>query len=306
MLLAGALALSCALPGVGGPSSDQLLRDALQGLRSARSFHVTGSVTLGLAYWLDLVVEGANLEGTIGDGRVSVAVRRTGDRVFEHGARYFHLNGQPLVSDDYWVLNSGSAVGALVQMLSDWRSLVHQLQSSAGSVSQAPGPLVDGRRAVWLIGDGLSVLVDEQGARVPVGLTTTPGRMLASHLSDLSLTFDRYGAATAVATPAPVIDLADRNTLPVHDVPDTATFKFEGCDTGGCTLASDVVNQGGRQGSATAMFRVSRAGQLIRSCQLPVSPLNYQQRIRLSCRLNYDASPENAGGVLVTNPDGVA
>ncbi len=306
MVLAVVLTLGCSLPGSGDPSPEQVLSDALHGLLSARSFHVTGSLTLGLPYGLDLVAAGGNLDGTIGDGRVSVAVRRVGDRVFERGAQYFHLNGQPLVSDDYWVLNHGSDLSKLVERLSDWRSLVHELQASAGHVSQVPGPVIAGRRTINLIGDGLSVLVNERGTRAPISLTTMPGRRLASNLSNLSLAFDQYGAAFAIDTPTAVIDLSDRNTLPVHDVPDLATFKFEACDSGGCTLASDLVNQGGRQGHATAMFRVSRAGQLITSCQLPVPVLDYQQRVRLSCRLKYDTSQQVAGGVLVANPDGVS
>jgi hypothetical protein len=98
-------------------------------------------------------------------------------------------------------------------------------------VSQVPGPVIAGRRTINLIGEGLSVLVNEQGTRVPLSLTTMPGRRLASNLSNLSLAFDRYGAAFAVDTPTAVIDLSDRNTLPVHDVPDLATFKFEACDS---------------------------------------------------------------------------
>jgi len=46
--------------------------------------------------------------------------------------------------------------------------------------------------------------------------------------------------------------------------------------------------------------------QLINPCQLPTPVLDNQQRVRLSCRLKYDTSQEVAGGVLVTNPDGVS
>ena len=306
LVMAVVLTLGCSLPGRGGPPPEQVLSDALQGLLSASSFHVTGSLTLGLPYGVDLVAAGGNLDGTIGDGRVSVAVRRVGNSVFERGAQYFHLNGQPLVSDDYWVLHHASDLSKLVARLSDWKSLVHELQASAGHVSQVAGQVIAGRRTINLIGEGLSVLVNEQGTRAPISLTTMPGRRLASNLSNLSLAFDRYGTAFAVDTPTPVIDLSDRNTLPVHDIPDLATFKFEACDSGGCTLASDLVNQGGMQGHATVMFRVGRAGQLITSCELPVPVMNYQQRVRLSCRLKYDTSQQVAGGVLVTNPDGVS
>lgn len=306
MVLALVLTLGCSLPGTDGQSPENVLRDALNGLSSARSFHVTGSLTFGSPYGVDLMATGRNLDGTIGDGRVSVGVRRLGDRVFERGAQYFHLNGKPLVSDDYWVLHDESDMSRLVERLSDWGSLVHELQASAGRVSQVPGPVIARQPTVNLIGEGLSVLVNERGTRAPIRLTTMPGRQLASHLSNLSLAFDRYGAALAIDTPTAVIDLSDNNTLPVHDVPDLATFKFEACDSGGCTLASDLVNQGGRQGHATAMFRVSSAGQLITSCQVPVPVLDYQQRTRLSCRLKYDTSQQVAGGVLVTNPDGVS
>jgi len=210
------------------------------------------------------------------------------------------------MGDTYWALHAGGEPSALVETLSDWRALVQQLQALAAGVSQVPGPQVDGRRTIGLIGEGLSVLVPEQGARVPLRLTTTPGRRLPSHLADLSLAFDRYGAAATVDVPTAVVDLSDHNTLPVHDVPDLATFNFEGCDSAGCTLAADLVNTGGRQGIATAMFRVSQAGQLITSCQLPVPALDYMQRTHLSCRLNYDRSQDVQGGVGVTNPDGVS
>jgi hypothetical protein len=263
-------------------------------------------MTFGSPYGVDLMATGRNLDGTIGDGRVSVGVRRVGDRVFERGAQYFHLNGEPLVSDDYWVVHDQSDLFRFVERVSDWGALVHELQTSAGRVSQVPGPVVARQRTIDLIGEGLSVLVNEHGSRAPIRLTTMPGRQLASRLSNLSLAFDRYGAALAIDTPTAIIDLANRNTLPVHDVPDLATFKLEACDSGGCTLASDVVNQGGRQGHATAMFRVSGGGRLITSCQVPVPVMDYQQRARLSCRLKYDTSQQIAGGILVTNPDGVS
>src|SRR5262249_55791770 len=124
LMMAGGLTLGCSLPGRGGPPSEQVLSDALQGLLSARSFPFAGSLTVGLPYGVDLVAAGRNLDGTIGDGRVSVAVRRVGNSVFERGAQYFHLNGQPLVSDDYWVLHHAGDVSKLVARLSDWRSLV--------------------------------------------------------------------------------------------------------------------------------------------------------------------------------------
>jgi len=91
-------------------------------------------------------------------------------------------------------------------------------------VSQVPGPQVDARPTIGLIGEGLSVVVPEQGARVPLRLNTTPGRRLSS----------------------------------------------------------------------------------VTSCQLPVPVLDYMQRTHLSCRLNYNPKQDIAGGVLVTNPDGVS
>jgi hypothetical protein len=305
-VLALVLSAGCSLSGSGGPSPAQLARDALRSLASAGSFHVSGSLTYDSPYTVDLVASGGNLDGTVGQGRVPVAVRSVGGRVFERGAQYFHMNSQPLISDTYWVLHPGHELPTLIALLSDWSRLVQGLQASTGSVSRVPGPLVAGRRTIGLVGEGLSMLVPEQGARVPLSLTTTPGRQLPSHLSDLSLAFDRYGAAVTVDVPEAIVDLNDQNTLPVHDVPDLATFHFESCDAAGCTLASDFVNRGGKQGAATAMFRVGREGQLITSCQLAIPVLANMQRTRLACRLNYDTSQQVAGGVLATNPDGVS
>jgi hypothetical protein len=306
VVLALVLSAGCSFSAGGGPSPEQLVRDALTGLLSATSFHVSGSLTYASPYGVDLVVGGGNLDGSLGQGRVPVAVRRVGGRVFERGAQYFHLNNQPLVSDAYWVLHPAGVLPTLVETLSDWRPLVKQLEDSAGSVSQVPGPLVAGRRTIGLVGEGVAMVVPEHGARVPLSLTTTPGRQLPSHLYDLSLVFDRYGAAVTVDVPTAIIDLNDHNTLPVHDVPDLATFHFENCDRGGCTLASDFVNRGGRQGAATATFRVSHAGQMLTSCELPIPVLDNMQRTRLSCRLSYDTTQEIAGGVNANDPDGVA
>src|SRR5262249_61260496 len=89
LVMAVVLTLGCSLPGRGGPPPEQVLSDALQGLLSASSFHVTGSLTLGLPYGVDLVAAGGNLDGTIGDGRGSVAVRRVGKRGFAQCGRSF-------------------------------------------------------------------------------------------------------------------------------------------------------------------------------------------------------------------------
>lgn len=306
-VLALALSAGCSFPGGGGPSAAQVMNDAFRGLLSAGSFHVSGSLTYGAPYGLDLTAAGGNLDGTIGQGRVPVGVRSVGIHEFEHGAQYFHLTNQPLVSDTYWVLNDGGEVAKLVRMLADWKSLVQDLQSAAGSVTQVPGPVLAGRRTIGLVGAGLSMLVPEQGVRVPLVLTTTPGRQFHSHLSDLSLAFDKYGGPVTMEAPTAVIDLDDRNTLPVHDVPDVTTFHVENCDAGGCTLASDVVNSGGRQGSATATFGVgTTTGQQITSCQVAIPTLDNMGRTRLSCRLNYDATQTVSTSVQASNPDGVA
>jgi len=306
-VLAFVLSAGCSFPGGGGPSAAQVMTDAFRGLLSAGSFHVSGSLTFGAPYGLDLTAGGGNLDGTIGLGRVPVAVRSVGIHEFERGAQYFHLNNQPLVSDSYWVLNDAGELSKVVRMLADWKSLVQNLEATAGSVSQMPGPVLSGRRTIGLVGEGISMLIPERGARVPLSLTTTPGRELHSHLSDLSLAFDKYGGPVTLDVPAAVIDLDDHNTLPVHEVPDVTTFHIENCDRGGCTLASDFVNSGGRQGSATATFAVgTTSGQLLTSCQVAIPALDNKGRTRLGCRLNYDNTQQVSTSVVANNPDGVA
>ena len=304
-VLAFVLAAGCSLPGRGGPSPAQVMNDAFRGLLSAGSFHVSGQLTFGSPYGLDLTAAGGNLDGTIGQGRVPVAVRIVGIHEFERGAQYFHLNKQPLVSDTYWVLDDGGELSRLVRMLADWKSLVQDLQASAGSVSQVPGPVLSGRRTIGLVGEGLAMFVPEQGVRVPLMLTTTPGRELHSHLSNLSLAFDKYGGPVTMDVPAAVIDLDDHNTLPVHDVPDVTTFHLENCDRGGCTMASDFVNSGGRQGSATATFGVgTTTGQQLASCQVAIPALDNMGRTRVSCRVDFDGTQEVSTSVVGNNPDG--
>jgi hypothetical protein len=305
-VLAFALAAGCSVPGGGGPSAAQVMSDAFRGLLGAGSFHVSGSLTFGDTYGLDLTAAGGNVDGTIGHGRVPVAVRSVGIHEFEHGAQYFHLNNQPLVSDSYWVLNDGSELSKLVRMLADWKSLVQDLESSAGSVSQVPGPVVSGQRTIGIVGEGLSMLIPEKGGRVPLSLTTMPGHELHSHLSNLSLVFDKYGGPVTMDAPTAVIDLDDHNTLPVHDVPDVTTFRIENCDRGGCTLSSDFVNSGGRQGSATATFGVgTTAGQALTSCEVAIPVLDNKGRTRLGCRLNFDDSQQVSTTVRANDPDGI-
>jgi hypothetical protein len=302
-VLALVLAVGCSLPGRSGPSPAQVMNDAFRGLLSAGSFHVSGSLTFGSPYGLDLTVASENLDGTIAQGRVPVAVRSVGIHEFERGAQYFHLSNQPLVSDSYWVLNDGGELPKLVRMLADWKSLVQDLQAAAGNVSQVPGPVLSGRRTIGLVGDGLSMLVPEQGVRVPLRLATTPGRELHSHLSNFSLAFDKYGGPIAFDAPTAVIDLDDHNTLPVDDVPDVSTFHLENCDRGGCTMASDFVNSGGRQGSATATFGIgTTSGQALASCQVALPVLNNMGRTRVSCRVNFDPTQEVSTTVVANNP----
>jgi hypothetical protein len=283
------------------------MSDAFRGLLSAGSFHVTGSLTYGASYGLDLTAAGGNLDGTIGQGRVPVAVRKVGIHEFERGARYFRLSNQPLVSDSYWVLDDGGELAKLVLMLADWKTLVQDLEAGSGSLSQVPGPVVSGRRTIGLVGEGLSMLVPEQGARVPLSLTTAPGRELHSHLSDLSLVFDKYDGPVTMDTPTAVIDLDDHNTLPVHDVADVTTFHLENCDPGGCNMASDFVNSGGRQGSATATFGIgTTTGQALASCQVALPTLDNMGRTRQGCRVNFDATQPVSTSVVANNPDGAA
>lgn len=150
-------------------------------------------------------------------------------------------------------------------------------------------------------------LSPRKGPGVPLSLATTPGRELHSHLSNLNLVFDEYGGPVTIDTPTAVIDLDDHNTLPVHDVPDVTTFHIENCDSGGCTLSSDFVNHGGRQGSATATFGVgTTTGQALTSCQVAIPVLDNKARTRLGCRLNFDDTRQVSTTVAANNPDGIA
>jgi hypothetical protein len=146
-------------------------------------------------------------------------------------------------------------------------------------------------------------MVAQTGNNRPLKLTTTPGDVLSDGLSDLRLELSAYDQPFTAATPGSFVDLADRNTLPVHAVALGDTFAFENCDANGCTLSGQVRNDGGRLGIATATFRVRKGGQDVGSCLVNAPALSYGETATLACRIDYDRrSTSITGTVHVDNP----
>lgn len=282
-----------------------MLSRALTTLRDIPSLHVSGSLRrLDVNYTITLSEDNrGNLSGRILDGHFSIGVRRVNGKVLLSGQDFFQQLYQLPVAG-LWVSGVNDGVSALVNALADRRAVVNALTTlTGGAVSAAAGPSVGGKQATWLVGDGISVLVDEQDTERPVSLTTMPGRTIPGGFTNLLLGFNSYGTHVNRDVPSDVVDMADPNTLPINVVSLPDTFRYEACDSGGCTLSSVVRNDGGRTGRANATFAVSRDGQQIGTCLVGVPPLGNKETVKVACRVAYSRGPGSTviGRVMISN-----
>jgi hypothetical protein len=300
-----AASIDCSLPFGGGPTPAQMLSRALTTLRDFPSLRLSGSLRrLDVSYTITLSEDNrGNLSGTVADGHFSIGFRRVDGKVLLSGQDFFQQLHQLRVAG-LWVTGVNDGVSALVTALADRPALVGALSTLVGgAVSVAAGPRVGGRQATWLVSDGISVLIDEQDPERPLSLTTMPGRTLPGGFTNLVLEFNSYGKPVNRDVPTEVVDLADPNTLPTNVVSLPDSFRYEACDSGGCTLSSVVRNDGGRNGRANATFTVSRDGQQIGSCLVGVPPLGNKETVKVACRVDYPRTTGSSvtGRVMVSN-----
>jgi hypothetical protein len=297
----------CTSPG-SGPDAAQELRTRLAELVSARSVGLDGTVTMRDTSYVVSVAEKdhASATGGITIGQTGITFIWTGGRLFLRSRSYFAA--QRIHAGDRWVLDQDAALGALLRALTDRAGLAAAIGALAGPrVSQHAGPQINGMPTLQLISDRVTVTVPSRGGP-PWRLATAPDQQLSDGLQDLKLNVAASNVpATVPAEPELYIDLADRNSLPVGFEPVIApadTFRFDACDSGGCTLSSEFANSGGRQGMAYATFEVHKAGTELGHCTVPIPAADYGGTVRAGCRVSWDATGVAADAtVSVANPD---
>jgi hypothetical protein len=283
-----------------------MLSRALTTLRDAPAVKISGAVRhVDVSYGVQLSEDrGGSASGAVDDGRYLVAVRRLNGKVYLSGGDFFQ-QFQQLRVGTRWVTGGSDAVSELVAALVDRSALVSALATlTGGTVSAAPGPQVDGGSTTWLVGEGVWVMVGERDPTRPLRLITLPGRAVAGQFSNLVLQVETTGVTIDRQLFPSVVDLADPNTLPIYVVAVPGSFRYESCDSGGCTITSDVRNDGGRDGTASATFTVSHSGQQVGICLVNVPALANKETVKVGCRVNYPRSTISdivVGHVSVSN-----
>jgi hypothetical protein len=306
--LIGAVA-ACSLPLPGGPSPAQMLSRALTTLRDTPSVKISGSVRqLDVSYGVLLSQNhSGDASGAVNDGQYIVSVRRVNGKIYLSSSDFFQQVQQLRVGSRY-VTGGSDAVSQLVAALTDRSALVSALgKLTGGTVTAAPGPQMDGASTTWLVADGISVMVGERDPTRPLRLITLPGRTVADKLSSLVLQVETTGVTLSRDLFPGVVDLADPNTLPMLIVTVPGSFRYELCDSGGCTTTTDVRNDGGKIGTASATFTVSQAGKQLGLCLATVPALANKETAKVGCRLNYprtnltDTTSILVGNVTISN-----
>jgi hypothetical protein len=306
------LVVAVGLPGCvssgSGPDPAQVLRTRLAALMSARSLGLDGTVTMQDTSYVVSLNENdqADATGGITVGQTAVTFTWRGSRLFLRGRKYFEA--KKVHAGDRWVLDQDAALGALLRALTNRAGLIAAIGALAGPrVSQHAGPQINGMPTIQLISDRVTVTVPARGG-APWRLATAPDQQLSDGLQDLKLNVAASNApAAAVSEPELFIDLADKNSLPAGFDQVTApadTFRFDGCDGGGCTLSAEFENSGGRQGTAHATFEVDKGGAQLSFCTVVIPATDYGGTVRAGCRVNWDTTAAGTDAtVSVANPD---
>jgi hypothetical protein len=289
------------------PTPTQVLQTRLAAFVAARSLILDGTVSLeGQTYQVTLNEDGASqAEGTVTLNKEPVVVNWSGGSLFLKSADYFQA--QKLAVGTRWALTHGDKLQPIVQKLANRRELADALLHLAGTgVAQHSGPTTNAVATELLTSDSVTVTVPKSGG-IPTRLATAIDEPMSDGLSDLKLTVAAPATGVTVTPPpSPYVDLANLNTLPANfeDAQGSDTFQFQNCDDGGCTLAEDFHNLGGRVGDATAMFFVVKQGTNSRlaTCTVPIPATDHDGTTHAGCRVNFDGSLEVQGSVDILNP----
>ena len=306
LVCAAACMAACALPGSSQvPTPSQVLGTRLAAFAAAKTVTMVGHVSFGgVTYPVSLRVDDhGQASGSLGLDRVLVSALITGGRTFLRGAEYYNAHG--LATGGQWVLERDGSVVNLLAKLTDRKALTTALLAAAGSgVEQGPGADVGGVKTVKLATPDVSVTVPAAGGP-PTRIVTGVDTQLSDGFSDVQLDLSEYGKVAGIAAPDAFLDRAQPDTLPASYVaviaPDTP-FNFDECDRSGCTLSASFHNLGGKVGSATATFYVSRGGTTLASCDVAIPAAAHDAVVRTGCRVTFANDSPFTGNVKIRNP----
>jgi hypothetical protein len=306
LVCAAACMAACALPGsTQAPTAAQVLAARMAAFAAAKTVTMVGHVSFGgVTYPVSLRVDDhGQASGSVGLDRALVGALLAGGRTFLRDAGYYSSHG--LATGGQWVLESDGTVVNLLAKLADRKGLVAALVAAAGSgVVQGPGADAGGVKTVKLASPDVSVTVPAAGGP-PTRVVTGVDTQLAGGFSDVQLDLSDYGVAASIAAPDAFLDRSQPDTWPASYVrvtgPDTP-FSYDGCDRSGCTLSASFHNLGGKVGSATATFYVSREGTTLGSCDVPIPAAAHDAVVRTGCRVTFTYDARFTGNAQVHNP----
>ncbi|HYW27390.1 MAG TPA: hypothetical protein VE953_24680 [Terriglobales bacterium] len=306
LLCVAACLSACALPGSSqGPTASQVLRTRMAAFAAARSVTMIGHVSYGdVTYPVSLQVnDQGGASGTVELNHILVSALLAGGRTFLKNAGYY--KGLNLASGGQWVLEREGPVVDLLAKLADRKGLAAALLAAAGSdVRQGPRGDAGGIKTVRLETLDFSATVPAAGGP-PTRIVTQVDSRLSDDLSDVRLDFSDYGLAASFAAPDTFLDRSQPDTWPAAFsavIGIDSPFNWDGCDRSGCTLSANLKNSGGKVGSATATFYVSRGGSILGTCDVAIPATSYNATVRVGCRVDYDNSSQTSGNVQVHNP----
>lgn len=303
------LIFACSGPGATpSPTARQVLEARMKAFSAARSVTMAGHVNLsGTTYRVSLQADDhGQATGVVTTSDVALSVMLVGGRSFLNSGGY--LAAYQIQSGKRWVLDSKGVMTNLLTTLTNRRELSRAMLAVAGpDVDQRQTTDATGGHVLKLTGAELSAFVPINGGGPPTRLVTALDTKLADGLTDVELDLSAYGDAAHIAVPDSYLDPNDKNSLLASYVfvaPQNGpnSFSFDSCDQSGCTMSAAFTNYGGRVGSSTATFYVTRGGNRLTYCDVSIPTVSNLETIRVGCRATFDGSLNVTGTVIVRNP----
>lgn len=306
LMCAAACLAACALPGSSqAPAASQVLATRLAAFAAAKTVTMVGHVSFGdVSYPVSLQVDDrGEASGSVELDHLMVSARLAGGRAFLQNTNYYA--GHQLATGGQWVLESGNPVADLLAKLADRKALAAAMRALAGSdVEQRPSADVGTVKAIRLENPDFSATVPVGGGP-PLRLVTGVDSPLSDGLTDVRLDLSDYGLAASIVAPDAFLDRTQPDTWPAHYTiiigPDTP-FGWDNCDRSGCTLSAAFKNTGGKVGSATATFYVSRGGTVLTTCETAIPATGYSGVVRAGCRASFTNDASVSANAQTHNP----
>jgi len=280
--LLGALALGLTAaacgPSVASETPGQLLSDGAHALQGLKSFRITGgfavnSVSVSLA---------ANVRQD-GDATGSLAITYDSASFVIAGHQLYFDRANPLVTTgldptvaelalrlkgQHWVQTPGSATVTSSLMLLKPDEYQRLFFSGRGPLTETPVKDSDGRAALKISDNSVSVLVSPKAPHNVLEITTA-AHFLTLDLRSVDVIFENFNIPVSVSAPASSVPLTTAGLPPFFVV---QSIDVDGtCSSSGCPMKADVASLAGT-GTATVDFTlVDHGGQTLGTCGATVS-----------------------------------